>query len=141
MKEYHIIIGQKSRDRIELKAFACGMDYSVIICGGTHYHIGSTALGHANTGKDKLPGNKATVSVICAPGHRDDEVARWAARYLATELKCNVSVSVGIHIDNASQEEINALITNCKKVCKKLVQDVFGEWKTKAHSNNQRKFE
>lgn len=130
MKEYRIIIGQKSRERIELKAFACGMDYSVTICGGSRYHIGATALGCAKPGKDEIPKNEATVRVISVPGHRDDEVAKWAGKYLATELECNVSVSVGIHIDNASQEEINVLIINCRKACRTLVEEVSEKWKT-----------
>ncbi len=118
MTEYRIVIGKKSRERIELKAFACGTDYSVTICGGTRYHIGATALGCAKSGFE------ATVSVTGVPGHRDDEVAKWAAKYLATELRGNVSVSVGIHIDNATREEISVLITNCRKACRKLVEKV-----------------
>ena len=47
MEEYHIIIDPESKYQIELKAFACSVDYSVTLCGGTHYHIGSTALGCA----------------------------------------------------------------------------------------------
>ncbi|MGA8942782.1 MAG: hypothetical protein WB502_08730 [Thermoactinomyces sp.] len=118
MREYHIITGQKCRDRIELRALACGTDYSVTICGGTRYHVGAIALGCFE------PGVEATVRVTGVPGHRDEEVAKWAAGYLATELKCNVSVSAGIHIDNASREEINVLVTNCRKACKALVKEV-----------------
>lgn len=125
MKEYHIIIAENSKYQIELKAFCCDTDYSVTICGGTHYHVGAVAFGCAKMETDNLPGHKATVSVICGFGHRDDEVARWAARYLATELKCNVSVSAGIHIDNASHDELNVLMENCKEACKKLVLQIL----------------
>jgi hypothetical protein len=38
-------------------------------------------------------------------------------------LKCNVSVSAGVHIDNASHDELNVLMENCKEACKKLVTD------------------
>ena len=125
MEEFHIMIAPKSRYQIELKAFACSSDYSVTICGGTHYHIGATALGCAKMETDGLPGSKATVSVICGFGHRDDEVSRWAARYLATELKCNVSVAAGVHIDDASSEELNILMENCIEACKRLISQVF----------------
>jgi hypothetical protein len=129
LKEYHIIIAPKSRYQIELKAIACESDYSVTICGGTHYHVGATALGCAKMEGDGLPGTKATVSVICGFGHRDDEVARWAARYLATELKCNVGVSAGVHIDNASPEELNILMENSIEACKKLSSRISMEKK------------
>jgi gallate decarboxylase subunit D len=124
MKEYHIIIAPQGRYTIELKAVACGSDYSVTICGGTRYHVGATALGCAKSETDPLPGNKATVSVICGFGHRDDEVARWAARYLATELKCNVSVSAGVHIDDANKEELDILMMNCDEACRGLIMRI-----------------
>lgn len=124
MEEYQIMIAPNSRYQIELKALACGSDYSVTICGGSRYHIGATALGCAKKEADGLPGTKATVSVICALGHRDDEVVRWAARYLATELKCNVSVTAGVHIDEASPEELNILMENCNEACKELISRV-----------------
>lgn len=62
----------------------------------------------------------ATVSVLCVFGHRDDEAARWAAKYLATELKCNVSVAVGIHIDHADGSEIQCLLENCREACRQF---------------------
>ncbi len=124
MKEFQLMIAPQGRYQIELKAYGCGADFSVTICGGTRYHIGATALGCAKTAADSLPGTKATVSVICGFGHRDDEVARWAARYLATELNCNVSVAAGVHIDDASPEEINMLMANCREACKKLIARV-----------------
>jgi gallate decarboxylase subunit D len=127
MKEYHVIIASESRYQIELKAIACGSDYIVTICGGSRYHVGATALGCAKMESDGLPGAKATVSVICAFGHRDDEVAGWAARYLATELKCNVSVSAGVHIDNANPDEINILMNNCVDACKNLISQILKE--------------
>lgn len=127
MKEYNIIIAPKSRYQIELKAFVCGLDYNVIICGGTHYHIGAIALGCAKMESDDLPGSKATVSVICGFGHRDDELARWAARYLATKLKCNVSVSAGVHIDDAKPEELTILMENCIESCKELISKVLSD--------------
>ena len=62
----------------------------------------------------------ALPSVCCVFGHRDDEAARWAAKYLATELKCNVSVAVGIHIDHADGSEIQCLLENCREACRQF---------------------
>jgi len=127
MKAYHIMIAPKSRYQIELKAYACGLDYSITICGGTHYHVGATALGCVKMELDDLNGSKATVSVICGFGHRDDEISRWAARYVATELNCSVSVSAGVHIDDASPEELGILMENCIEACKIFTSEILKE--------------
>ncbi len=124
MKKYYVIIAENSRYQVELEAFCCNTDYSVTICGGTRYHVGAVAYGCAKMESDDLPGHQATVSVICGFGHRDDEISRWSARYLATELKCNVSVSAGVHIDDATSNEINILMENCKEACGKLILQI-----------------
>jgi hypothetical protein len=127
MKEYRIVVAENSRYQIELEALCCGTDYSVAICGGSRYHVGAVALGCARPRHDNLPRRNATVSVICAFEHRDDEVARWVARYLATELNCHVSASAGVHIDNATSDEIGVLMENCKEACRTLIQQIAKE--------------
>ena len=92
MEEYRITIAEQSKYEIELCAVQCGRDYSVTICGGGRHHVGAA----------------------------DDEAARWAAKYLATELKCNVSVAVGIHIDHADGSEIQCLLENCREACRQF---------------------
>ena len=79
--------------------------------------VGAAALGCDESGTVGHKMRGATVSVLCVFGHRDDEAARWAAKYLATELKCNVSVAVGIHIDHADGSEIQCLLENCREAC------------------------
>ena len=86
MEEYHITIAGQSKYEIELCAVQCGRDYSVTICGGGRHHVGAAALGCDESGTVGHKMRGATVSVLCVFGHRDDEAARWAAKYLATEL-------------------------------------------------------
>lgn len=124
MKTYHISVEEHGRYGIELWAVCCGTDYSVTICGGTRHHVGVAALGCDESGTEGHENRGATVSVLCAFGHRDDEVARRAAKYLATELKCTVSVSVGIHIDQANRTEIKQLLENCGQACRQFVDSV-----------------
>ena len=127
MEKYRVMIDENSRYQIELETLCCGTDYCVAICGGTRYHVGAVAFGCAKMGNGCLPGHQATVSVICSNGHRDDEIARWAARYLATALNCSVSVSAGVHIDNAIPDEIDVLMGNCKAACEAFVQQISEE--------------
>ena len=124
METYHISVEEHSRYGIELWAVCCGTDHSVTICGGTRHHVGATALGCDESGIEGHEDRGATVSGLCAFGHREDEAARWAAKYLATELKCTVSVSVGIHIDQADETEIKRLLENCRHACRRFVDSV-----------------
>ena len=120
MEEYRITIAEQSKYEIELCAVQCGRDYSVTISVGGRHHVGSWRAGCDESG---TVGHKcaALPSVCCGVfGHRDDEAARWAAKYLATELKCNVSVAVGIHIDHADGSEIQCLLENCREACRQF---------------------
>ncbi len=84
---------------------AAGRDKVVVITGGTVPHIGATAVATPRpslTGK----GQSASVSVICQLGHLDDEFARGAAQMLSRITGGVVTVTVGIHIDNAQAADL-----------------------------------
>lgn len=121
MKTYEIIIDEGTRYEVVLNVVECGKDLNVSLCGGTRHHIGAVALGYPSgiVGKETL--RSATVSVICINGHKDDEIARKAAKYLATEMNSNVSVVAGVHINDANAYEIKTLVDNCMLACNKFI--------------------
>lgn len=98
----------------------CGNDIALTVCGGSLHHIGSVALAQPEDSSER----QATVSVLCAYGHRDDEVARRMAKRIAGLLGCTVSASVGIHIDNASLEDIATIVKACDALAGTIV-DAF----------------
>ena len=120
---YHFVIEENSRNQIDFYAVKCGDDYHVSLCGGTRYHGGAVALGCDESYLEGHEERGATVSVLCAFGHRDDEAARWAAKYLATNLKCNVCVSAGIHVEAADKEDIRNLLKNCREACERFLSE------------------
>lgn len=105
---------------IEGTAVRVGRDINISIGGGEVHHIG--AVGVAVPRKEIKKGKKrrATTSVICVQGHREDEFAHYASKQLATVLDCVVTVSVGIHIDDAEESEISTLSDNFMDLIKKL---------------------
>ena len=121
---YHVIVAAHSKYQIELQAIHCGADYSVIICGGERGHVGAVALGCNASGINGHENRGATVSVLVALGTRDAAVVRWASKYLATELKSNISVSAGIHVENSSGEDIQCLLENCKAACRQFIANL-----------------
>ena len=108
------------RCTIVAQVHRCGNDLALSVCGGSLHHVGAVALAQP----EDDPVRQATVSVLCAYGHRDDEVARRVAKKLAGKLHCTVCASAGIHIDDASLEEITAIVHACDELAD-LIADAY----------------
>ena len=104
-----------SRFEISATAIPCGKDWNISVCGGTLHHVGAIAVCYPNS-------KKATVSALSLPGHRDDLVAELFARKISLAFRCHAAASAGIHIDNASKEDIQHLIKSCEKCCEELIK-------------------
>lgn len=111
--EEHVADGRYS---VYATAMLCGNDVSVTIYGGTHHHIGAVALGIPRSSLKEDGTFSASVSVLCVTGHKEDEVARFAAKQLSAKFQCNSVVSAGIHIDQATTDEISVLWKNALAV-------------------------
>lgn len=97
---------------------SCGKDLAVAISGGTKAHVGAVSLAVYEPERDS-----ATVSTICAYTHRDDAVATTVAKKLATALRCSVTVTAGIHIDDASKEEVELLLKAAFSCCDRIIKE------------------
>lgn len=93
-----------------------GEDISVSVGGGTLDHIGAVSLGVYEPVRDS-----ATLSTISVHTHRDDAIASYFAKEISKNRKCTVSVAAGIHIDDATEEEIMLLKSNSIICCNKLI--------------------
>ncbi|MEG1160102.1 MAG: hypothetical protein RSD70_06910, partial [Acidaminococcaceae bacterium] len=86
-------------------------------------HVGAVAVAVPRASLKQNGELSATASVLCLLGHKDDMPARAAALRLASKLNTNVLVSVGLHVDEATPEEIKMLEKNFK-----LVLGLIEEW-------------
>lgn len=102
---------------VTIGAVRCGSDIAAVMTGGTLPHIGATALAVYEPERDS-----ATVSTVTVYTHRDDAVASMAAKRISAAMKCTVSVSAGIHIDDAAPEELLTLRENAE-ACVGLIID------------------
>ncbi|NLI14311.1 proteasome assembly chaperone 4 family protein [Pelotomaculum propionicicum] len=91
---------------VELQAIAMGRDWNVIITGGEIPHLGAIALGIPRPSLQNPEQTSATVSVLTLTGHKEDEIARPAAHFLASKLNAPVVVTCGIHNDRIKPEDI-----------------------------------
>jgi gallate decarboxylase subunit D len=98
--------------RVEAVIAFCGPDLSVSFGGGNAPHIGAVALGIPRPSLADSSSPSASASVLCVTAHKEDELARAAALKLATVLGCRVNVTVGLHVDNATADDIRLLSEN-----------------------------
>lgn len=98
--------------RVECLAVPCGRDLVVICGGGTSYHTGAVAVGWAHLALKDPARITSSASVVTLTGHKEDLLARSAALRLSRALVCTVTVAVGIHVDDATSDEIDQLTTS-----------------------------
>ena len=105
---------------VEAAAFLCGEDVVVVLAGGTRYHVGAVAMALPRPSLADPAKISASASVLCVTGHKEDELARSMALKLASMLNRRVTVTAGVHVDEASADEVKALLGNCEQVMEKI---------------------
>jgi len=108
--------------QVEALVVKMGDDLIVTVGGGSQYHVGAVAVGYAYASSCNSQAVRSTVSVITLPGHKEDEIAQTAARKLAKSLNCSVVISAGMHIDNASEEDIQILVDNFLLLIEQIIK-------------------
>lgn len=94
----------------------CGKDVVAAIGGGEVPHVGTAALALPRLSLKHDGIISATASVLCVMGHKEDMLARDAALRLASTLNTTVSVSMGLHLDHATPDDIKRLQTNFEQL-------------------------
>jgi hypothetical protein len=97
---------------IEAALTLVGSDICLCVGGGSVPHVGAVALAEPRVSLADASKPSASASVLCVTGHKDDELARSLALELATRFACRVEVSVGLHIDQATPEDIHIFLSN-----------------------------
>jgi hypothetical protein len=104
-----------------LNAVFMGRDVAVTISGGETPHIGAVAVAIPRKSLRGDGSDSASVSVICIPGHKEDELVQITAKRLSTIWGCHVTVTAGLHIDRATPSDIEILNGNVEKLINELV--------------------
>jgi len=93
----------KDREKVNLKYLRIGKDLLVIITGGDA-HIGGVTLSE-----------DGCHSTLSKRGHKECIITKQIAPRIQNFFKKDVLVICGIHIDNATLNEINVLVANAQK--------------------------
>ena len=91
---------------LEKKKLDCDLVY--ILGGGERSHIGGVVICEP----DKKP------QVIRLTGHYDDIVLKPIAEAACKKYRTKAIAVGGVHVDNATKEEIELLVKNCKELVK-----------------------
>jgi hypothetical protein len=120
MKEFRLNRGQ-GRTKIEL--LACYLGHDLIVCiYNENAHLGAVAVGEYDHGE-----GRASSSVITRLGHRDDEVAKRQAHLIARRTKKPVCVISGIHLDNITGREIEAILSQAESLVVEFLDELDKE--------------
>lgn len=87
-----------------------GEDIMLQVYGGSRPHLGAAVLAVHSNNINSPHKSDCTLSVLSLVGHKESDLFTMIARRVCKTLNKNCLVSGGIHIDNLSYDQVNALI-------------------------------
>lgn len=102
---------------IKVQTYRLGEDYVFHITGG-QAHIGAVATAYPANGTIQ-------VDLITVPGHREDELAVECARLACEKYNKTVTVVAGIHIDQATKEDIKTAVQSVREAMQEVLNRNF----------------
>ena len=90
----------------------------LVVLSGEGQHIGGCSIAESYRSKGS---EAANVSSISRKGHQDIEMTRLIAQKVSKRSGLVVAVVGGIHIDNASNTEIDQILANVQTLGDRLV--------------------
>lgn len=94
----------------------------IVVTGGEKPHVGAVAIGVPRKSLRDPRVISSDVSVFARTGHRDDVIARDTAGKAAAKLNEFVVVIAGVHVDTATQKEIEMLVSNAKRAVDNILK-------------------
>lgn len=111
--------------RVSISAVVVGSGLVVVVSGGTTPHIGAVAIAIPRPSLKNPSQLSCSTSVYCVPNHKDDEVAKQIADRISPALNRTTVVTVGLHVDAATPEEIQKLTQNSIIATEKLIAQLM----------------
>jgi hypothetical protein len=105
-----MITSGEGKYKVWLKQEKIGDNLLFVLGGGEKSHIGGVVICE--------PDKKT--QAIRLEGHFDDIVLKPIAEAACKKYKTKVVAVGGVHVDNATKEEIDMLVENCRNFIKKL---------------------
>lgn len=91
-----------------------GHGLECFLTGGELPHVGGVVVASPRP-KTSGVGLTCDLWVICVPGHKDSELAQPLAKRLCVATGQTISLTAGLHVEHASQADIQNLCDNCRQ--------------------------
>lgn len=116
-----VVVGQGSMCVVLSVEETGGNGLCVSLFGGDTPHVGGVVLG---VPQPRLwqEGLTCDISQICLPAHKDVFAGAEVAKILAVGTGQPVSVTCGVHADNATQDDIAQLVENCRSAARSWLE-------------------
>jgi hypothetical protein len=108
-----------------------GDDLLCVVTGGTRPHIGAICLAEPADAVHPISGNvrgqadiqndMPIMRTLSGDGHKEGLPAEMFAKELCACYGVNVVCTAGIHVDDASQEEIGKMMENAARLLSRLL--------------------
>lgn len=99
-----------------------GPDLLVLVTGGQAPHIGAVAAATPRPSLADPERTSATASVLCFLGHKEDELAKGLAEFLAGRLGARVVVAAGAHWEGLTPAQIETVRRNAARLGELLLE-------------------
>ena len=101
--------------QVSLRMWDTSRGWVGALTGGESPHVGGVVLA---VPRPKSSGEGLTCDLYCIPvqGHKDVEGGTASAKRLAIGLNVPVSLTCGIHMDNADSKDIQRILEHCDTV-------------------------
>ena len=99
-----------------------GSDILVAIWGGERPHIGAVSLAQPRPSLKNPAVTSATASVLCVVGHKEDDLAKKASKFLSAALNTRVVVTAGIHWGDLEDEGIRRVVQNSEVLVQRIAE-------------------
>jgi hypothetical protein len=109
---------------IQAEALWIGPDLLVYIWGGDAPHIGAVAMAQPRPSLADPKVTSSTASVFTYVGHKEDDLAKWAAEKISAALEAKVVVTAGIHWDDLDQAGIKTVLANSEQLVQLLIDQL-----------------
>ncbi len=107
--------------RIKVTVMEVGNELIAIVEGGDKPHIGSIAIAIPCFSLKDSSSTSSTVSVYNLVGHKDDRIASPLADLITRTFNRVTVVLAGIHIDQATEQDIARILMQMPKINNKII--------------------
>jgi len=110
--------------RFNIKSIAIVTKEGLIVCvlGGEKPHVGAVAISIPRPSLKDPKKLSSSTSIFTLVGHKEDELVKPIAELLVKELNQTTVVVAGVHVENATEEDIKRLVNNSMKSIDRLIK-------------------